>query len=265
MKRRRVTVSPSKAPGISRSAVYFGLALLAAGGQSGSGEVNRAEDYRPGRADGGTADRGRRPRRRRARARRRRAAGLRVGVGRARPPADRPRAGVPQRLGELGVAAAWACAHSEITSASSAHRREVAERGEPREAERVEAVAGQQREVGVGARSSRGVAVVQQVALVDRLDEQLVLRRAAAARGPAAAIAAARGRRGGDLVADPRAPRRAGRPRRASAAASRASALTAPPVELGEGRRAPPRACSSMCSGVWASDGNQASNCDGGG
>jgi hypothetical protein len=51
----------------------------------------------------------------------------------------------------------------------------VAERGEAVEAERVEVVAGEQGEVGVVAGEQARLAVVEQVALVDRLDDQGVL------------------------------------------------------------------------------------------
>ena len=55
------------------------------------------------------------------------------------------------------------------------HGLEIAERDEPLQAERVEAVSGQQGEVAVFVADDPRVAVVQQVALVDRLDEQLVV------------------------------------------------------------------------------------------
>ena len=47
MKRRRVTVSPSKAPGIWRSAVYFDFGLFTRGGHGGANNIDRRGRARP--------------------------------------------------------------------------------------------------------------------------------------------------------------------------------------------------------------------------
>ncbi len=67
--------------------------------------------------------------------------------------------------------------------AELADRLEVALRGQPLEAERVEVVAGQQQQVGVGAVEQPRLAVVEQVALADRLEEQRRRSRAPRRRG----------------------------------------------------------------------------------
>ena len=69
----------------------------------------------------------------------------------------------------------WIWAARLIRSESASTALEVAERGEPLEPERVEVVAGEQRQVGVGARDDPAVRVMEQVALAHRLDEQRVL------------------------------------------------------------------------------------------
>ena len=71
-----------------------------------------------------------------------------------------------------------------MTSASSRDRVEVAQLGQPGEAERVEAVAGEQREVGIVGPHDAAGAVVLQVALDDRLDEQRVVLLAAGGARP---------------------------------------------------------------------------------
>ena len=60
-------------------------------------------------------------------------------------------------------------------SASSATAIVSPQRDQPGEPDRIELVAGEQAEVRVGTSQDAGYAVVQQVPLVDRLDEQLVL------------------------------------------------------------------------------------------
>ncbi len=97
---------------------------------------------------------------------------------------------------------------------------------------------------------------MEQVALVDRLDEQrvvvLVAGRAGAGRGDGA-VRAVVGRRGEGACQQPaRAPHLAGQSVEHAHAISANAAAAASTVRF-------------TCSGVWASDGNQASNCDGGG
>src|ERR1700730_1032047 len=52
MNRRRVTVSPSKAPGIPRSAVYLDLLGLRVGANDAPGEPEEREQYRHAMAGG---------------------------------------------------------------------------------------------------------------------------------------------------------------------------------------------------------------------
>src|ERR1700724_2443467 len=52
MNRRRVTVSPSKAPGIPRSAVYLDLLGLRVGANDAPGEPGEREEYRHAMAAG---------------------------------------------------------------------------------------------------------------------------------------------------------------------------------------------------------------------
>ena len=109
---------------------------------------------------GGSAPR--RPRARRPRPRRR-GAQRGLGVARARPPArprsrsrTRARARSPQRRpARRPRLPSWTWAARLIRSESSRTALEVAERGQPLEPERVEVVAGEQREVGVGAAHDR--------------------------------------------------------------------------------------------------------------
>src|SRR5471032_3124246 len=55
MNRRRVTVSPSKAPGIPRSAVYLDLLGLRVVANYAPGEPGRREEYRHARAGGASS------------------------------------------------------------------------------------------------------------------------------------------------------------------------------------------------------------------
>ena len=98
--------------------------------------------------------------------------------------------GLPDGLGARGVALGVRLRAQRDHVGQLGDGLEVAELGETRETERVEPVAGQQRQVGVSARTTRPVAVVLQVALADRLDEQRVLVRAAGARAPGGDAAA---------------------------------------------------------------------------
>src|ERR1700730_3089207 len=55
MNRRRVTVSPSKAPGIPRSAVYLDLLGLRVGANDAPEEPGEREEYRHAMAGGGSS------------------------------------------------------------------------------------------------------------------------------------------------------------------------------------------------------------------
>ena len=185
-------------------------------------------------------------------------------TGRRRPPSRRaPRP--PRELPRDAAAQACACAQSAITSASSCDRLQVAERGEARQPERVEVVAGEQPQVGVRRLEQRGRRVVDEIPLEDALDQQRVLAgpaRGSAPRPPRAARTPplAPGRR--------RAPCASSPPSAATSSRSWSSAsppATPAPHEAAASNASPPppaspRARSSPC----ASDGNQASNGDGG-
>ena len=71
-------------------------------------------------------------------------------------PADRHRAGLPRGERELAVAGRVGLRAERDDVGELGDRRQVADRRQPREAERVEAVAGEQREVGVGDLHARG-------------------------------------------------------------------------------------------------------------
>ena len=152
-----------------------------------------------------------------------------------------------------------------MTSASSAIAVEVADRCELREAERVELVAGEQRQVGVGDLQDLRLAVVQQAALEhgdDReLDHRAIVGDARPGGGQRDGIepvgAGVGGRRrvhdvgeraaaGADGLAQAR-DRILVAHRSMSANAAAAAAIV-----------------KSICSGVWAREGNHASNCDAG-
>jgi len=140
---------------------------------------------------------------------------------------------------------------------------EVAQGGQPGEPEGVEPITGQQRQVAVVGADHPGPAVVQEVALADRLDDerQLVLVAGRARPGGRERPVGGRGavglaQRAGQqpaLVAqhrdEPAQDRLALRRHTATSANAAAAASTV----------------RSTCSGVWASEGNHASNCDGGG
>ena len=68
---------------------------------------------------------------------------------------DRRGARVPDGLGALRVALGVGLRAERDHVGELGHRVEVAERGEPLEAERVQAIAGEQREVGVDGRTTR--------------------------------------------------------------------------------------------------------------
>ena len=254
MNRRRVTVSPSKAPGISRSSVYLDLLLRVLVG-------HRGEQYRG--ADSG---------RRRGAAR----ALVRIASSASGAPAQHELLGAPVRARSAPQPTARAPA-AQTASASSrvaralreraerdhvgqlGHGARVAERDQPREAERVQPVAGEQREIGLGRRARR--AARRSAAGSPRRSPRPAARtpragppRAGPRRRRAAGLAGSqrrRRRRRGDerrhqpaLVAQQRAQaleraRIACRPRRAAARARRARANAA-------GRR--PRRVRSICS-----------------
>src|SRR5580765_5840444 len=114
MKRRRVTVSPSKAPGMFRSVVYFDLVLRRSSGTVNEGGGARILSVVPRRAlcDGAHTP-------------------LPGGAGRV---------GVAGRVGGRG---------GGDRLGHDAHPGEVAGRGQLGQAERVEPVAREQREVGI--------------------------------------------------------------------------------------------------------------------
>ena len=239
MNRRRVTVSPSKAPGMLRSAVYLDCGSLRVSGKGlecyrsadgaarGRPGVHDPSASAPLAARGQGPDGPRRPPR--------------------RPPRWPPRARIALRVrlraqrddvGELGDGV------------------EVADRGEPLEAERVQPIAGEQREVRDPPAARRGRR--RSAAGSPRGSP----RRAAGSSSPRAATASPWGC---GLGAVARAPseaeqaalgaERVGEPRAA------ASVMRRPP-------RTPPRRprpcgrCGRACARV---EGNQASNCEAGG
>src|SRR3954451_1115459 len=207
MNRRRLTVSPSKAPGMLRSAVYLEGGCLR--GVSGTNSCSGSEG---GRTLSIAAYRS--------------GAGGPSGVGSARIALGMCRGGCGDQIGEPG------------------DRVEVAERGQALEPERVQAVAGEQREIGIVGPDDPALAVVLQVALADRLDDQRQPR--------AGGVAVGRGRAGVDDRGRQQAALRAQDVRERLHATSANAAAAASTVR-------------AMCSGVCAVDGNHASNCDGGG
>ena len=118
-------------------------------------------------------------------------------------------------------------------------RAQVPPLGQQREPERVQAVAREQRQVAVLGAQHAALAVVLLVALADRREHRRVRALAVGRR--------VRRDRGGEQAA-----LGAQRLRERHGAISSNAAAAASSVRV-------------RCSGVWASDGNQASNCDGGG
>ena len=220
-----MTVSPSKAPGMPRSSGVLALGLFASVGHGAGGEQYRREGRTgahlgpepAGRSACGTAARGRAA----ASGSPARAAAFAAASPGAVP---WPTAAAPAcqiAPARSGSPSAWAWAASGDHVGELGDGGEVAQLRQPGEAERVEPVAGEQREVGVVRAHDAAGAVVLEVALDDRLHEQRVVglaaggARAGAARSPRSARA--RRRR--------RARRRAGRRPRAASAASASSAL----------------------------------------
>ena len=234
MKRRRVTVSPSNAPGMLRSGVNLDCGLLAGVGHgAGRLPIERVGQC-AGRQGFDQAPR------------------QRAWPPRGQPP-DRARRRAPAAQtasARAGSPSAWACARRDHVG-QLGHGVEVTHRGQPVEPERVQAVARQQRQVGVLGTHHAARGVVLEVALADRLDEQRVALAAAGAASPC------------DSGASPgRATASASRPPSSrSASASRSSAL----MRSSANAAAAASTVRAMWSVVWASEGNQASNCEGGG
>ena len=214
MNRRRVTVSPSKAPGMLRSSVYLDLGCLR---DSGKGRWNCY------RSDGS----------RTARTRRSGAAPPSLGglVVRCRTARDGRRSGVPDgvRAGRIALGVRLRAQRDHVGQLG--HRLEVADRREPLEAERVQAVAGQQRQVRIvrlarraRRRSAAGSPRGSPPPAAGRP------RRAPATASPCGCGAGAVGRRRSTASRPPSAR---------SASARRSSALTTPPRTP----RRPPRPC----------------------
>src|SRR4051795_700656 len=177
MNRRRVTVSPSNAPGMPRSAVYLDLASLRsamAGGRTLAPAKSTVRNRRPA---GRSAD----PRHVAGETARRRAqrfgglrgalAGgfLRVPDAPVGAPADGGRAGLPRRLGELGAALRMGPRAQRDHIGQLRDGLEVAEGGKALKPDRVEVVAGEQEEVRVVVVQEPAHRVVEEVALADRL------------------------------------------------------------------------------------------------
>ncbi len=187
----------------------------------------------------------------------------RAGRGLGRPqriggaPADRGHARLPDGVGELRATLGLRLGAQPDDVGELGDRIDVAQRGQAREPQGVEPVAGEQGEVGLDLGEQPRGAVMQQLALADGLDDEgdvgLVARRPRA-RGSRRAEGAVRARFGAQRLGEQAAlgreggadgrERRQGSSRKAAAAASTVS---------------------STCSASCASDGNQASNCDGGG
>src|SRR5215207_5743046 len=161
MNRRRVTVSPSNAPGMLRSAVVLGVVFLRAGSAMGNGpEDYPSRSLRVARGDrairsvarrhvGGAASRGGQQRLGGARL-----AGPRGGLGgrvlgRLTPP-DGDRAGLPDGVSKGRDALRVRERAQRDDVGELRDRLEVAELREVGEAQCVEPVAGEQGEVGVG-------------------------------------------------------------------------------------------------------------------
>ena len=151
-----------------------------------------------------------------------------------------------------------ACEISEITSASAAIAVTSPSSARPGQAERVELVAGQQREVGLGRRRRRARAHGATGSPRGRPRRSGRGRQSPATRGPDAASGPA-GRSPGP---GPRRHRRAARPAIAHRGGEARQHVTHASSAKAAAAASTVR---STCSGVWASEGNQASNWDGGG
>src|SRR3954452_11984761 len=217
MKRRRVTVSPSKAPGINRSAVYLDLGSL-----RGEGTARRTISTGTGsQTSAGALPRG---------------------------PADGAGARLPGGARCSGIALGVGLRGARDHAGQDVDRLEVAELGQAGHAERVQAVAGEQREVGIAGPQDAALAVVLEVALVDRLDELLVAGAGQLAQ-PRVLCGIGHGVGQQTTVGTDSGGERLERGAHAISPNAAAAASTV----------------RSTCSEVWARLGNQASNCDGGG
>src|SRR4051794_21156287 len=152
MNRRRVTVSPSKAPGMFRSAVYLEMGCLR---DSGTGLETLPPALARGLRPGAPAT-------------------FRRFMVRARTAPDRLRASLPDGFCARRIALGVGLRAERDDVGELGHGFEVSELGEPLQAERVQAIAGQQRQVGILGPQHPPGTVVLQVALADRLDEQRI-------------------------------------------------------------------------------------------
>src|SRR4051812_22229434 len=228
--RRRVTVSPSKAPGMLRSAVYFDCGCL-------RGSTTAAPNFIARRVRGGPPGRSGAP-----------PPALGGLVVRCRTARHRDGAGLPYgvRARRLALRVRLRTEGDDVGQLD--HRVEVAEGREALQPERVEAVPGQQRQVGILRARDAARGVVLEVALADGLDDQ----RVALARGVAVRLGGAARRHDGlgqqpALLAQRLREALQGTHATSAKAAAAASTVWA------------------MWSDVCASEGNHASNCDAGG
>lgn len=151
----------------------------------------------------------------------------------------------PEALGSLGIAFRVGAGSGRDEVGEHDHGLDVAALGDAAEAEGVERVAREQAQVGVHAGEGARLAVVEQVALVDRLDREQAIGIADDARE-------AIGARIGERVLRERGIERRGQvEQRAQRTTSRSASAAAASVR-------------STCSSVCASEGNHASNWDGG-
>ena len=168
MNLRRVIVSPSKAPGILRSSVYldlFAACLSDTGAEQYRGPFQRGVGRSAAlvriasTASGAPAN---------TRSLARRCASV----------APQPTARAPASQtasASAGRPALWASADERDRVGQLGDRRRVAERTKPRQTDRVQLITGEQAQIGLGRADDARRAVVEQIALVDRLNEQLVL------------------------------------------------------------------------------------------
>ena len=193
MNRRRVTVSPSKAPGICRSAVYLDFGVLRGSDTNGvSGRERRRTISPGGRARDPTGRRATPPWRPRAPV-------WSHGRPRRRPPPTprRPEPGRPRRgIGHTARSGRRARPPRRASPSSARRASPSAYRRSP---------ASSARSGSLGGADHAALAVVLQVALADRLDQQRVLARPAAASAVGAGASAGIGH---DLGASGRPPAR---------------------------------------------------------
>ena len=211
MKRRRVTVSPSNAPGCCARRCTWKVAAC-------ESRARGAECYRS--TGSKAACRG---------ARRHRSGAPPPSLGglvvRCRTARDGRRSGFPDRVraGRIALGVGLRAQRDHVRQFG--HGLEVAERRQALEAERVQAVAGEQREVRIVGSDDAPGGVVLEVALADRLDEQRVGVAALATASPCGC--------GPSLAV--RTVSASSPPSARKASASRSRALTSPP------RTPPPR------------------------